>query len=100
MCLLARCQYLNSLCQGEVIQAQAFSIVMVTRELQLTSADKCTESQLGRVLSWIKSNRDNLVIFKLKKSFSFHCYLSFNYKLLGLNSSTKIHFACIGTLNF
>ncbi|XP_052779234.1 DNA repair protein complementing XP-C cells-like [Mya arenaria] len=60
MCLLARCQYLNSLCQEETIRAQAFSIVMVTKELQLPAPAKCNENQIARAVVWMKSNKKYL----------------------------------------
>ncbi|WAR25678.1 XPC-like protein [Mya arenaria] len=61
MCLLARCQYLNSLCQEETIRAQAFSIVMVTKELQLPAPAKCNENQIARAVVWMKSNKKYLI---------------------------------------
>ncbi|KAL4226611.1 hypothetical protein ACF0H5_014594 [Mactra antiquata] len=60
LCLLARCQYLNNLCQEEVLTAQAFSITLVTKELNMIQSRRHTELHLNQSLSWIKQNMEYL----------------------------------------
>ncbi|XP_052284876.1 DNA repair protein complementing XP-C cells homolog isoform X2 [Dreissena polymorpha] len=61
LCLLARCQHLNSLMLEDIVRAQAFSVVIATKELQFPGAAKCSEMQVTRALVYISKNKTHLM---------------------------------------